>query len=141
MIPYLARHRDLLTVLFTALAARALVPIVANVFHHSSYFLVTDDSYEYVRLAESLTVGTFAQNGVVDVLRTPGYPLLVTLGVFAGHPIGLTIVLQVILGSVAAVLVYALAHGMAEFTGCRDSRQIAFFAGLFYALAARGRRG
>ena len=125
-------HEALL--LLTALTARLLVPILASGFHDISYFVATDDSHEYLGLAESLTEGSFSMNGVAEVMRTPGYPLLVALGVLAGHPIGFTILLQVVLGGAAAVIVYALALHVAEYIGCRDSRRVALLAGLFYAL-------
>ena len=127
-------RRDVLTVLATALVARLLVPIVASSVHDIRYFLPTDDSYEYLRLAESVTAGTFSQDGAAEVLRTPGYPLLVALGALTGHPIGLTILLQIALGGVGAVIVYSLAQDMATSLGRRDSRRIASFSGLLYAL-------
>ena len=127
-------HRNLFIVLSTALLARGLVPVVASAFHDISYFLLTDDSYEYFQLAESLTAGHFVRNGVAEVLRTPGYPLLVALGVAAGHPIGLTLLLQVLLGGVAAVTVYVLAQHMAASLGSQDSQRVALFSGLLYAL-------
>ena len=125
-------HEALL--LLTALTARLLVPILASGFHDISYFVATDDSHEYLGLAESLTEGSFSMNGVAEVMRTPGYPLLVALGVLVGHPIGFTILLQVVLGGAAAVIVYALALHVAEYIGCRDSRRVALLAGLFYAV-------
>ena len=108
---------DLLTVRATALVARLLVSIVATAVHGAPYFLPTDDSYEYLRLGESLAAGSFSQDGVAEVLRTPGYPLLVALGAVTGHPIGLTILLQVAIGGVGAAIVYALAHQMATALG------------------------
>ena len=125
---------DLLTVGATALVARLLVSIVATAVHDAPYFLPTDDSYEYLRLGESLAAGSFSQDGVAEVLRTPGYPLLVALGAVTGHPIGLTILLQVAIGGVGAAIVYALAHQMATALDCQDSRRIALVAGLAYAL-------
>ena len=129
------RRRDLLAVLTVALLARLLVPIVATVVHDVGSLLEAHaDSPPYLGLAESLTGGHFTRNGAPEVLRTPGYPLFVALGVFIGHPIGLTILLQVILGSLAAVTVYALAEDTTASLGYRDSRRVALLAGLFYAL-------
>ena len=130
------RRRDLLAVLTVALLARLLVPIVATTVGHDvgSLLEVNGDSPEYLRLADSLTGGHFTHNGVPEVLRTPGYPLFVALGVFIGHPIGLTILLQVILGSLAAVTVYALAEDTTASLGYCDARRVALSAGLFYAL-------
>ena len=125
---------DLLAIGATALVARLLVSIVATAVHDATYFLATDDSYEYLRLAEALTTGSFSQDGVAEVLRTPGYPLLVALGTLTGHPIGLTVLLQIALGGVAAAIIYALAQHVATSLGCQDSRRIALFAGLLYAL-------
>ena len=129
------RRRDLLAVATVALLARLLVPIVATVVHDLGSLLEAHaDSPQYLALAESLTGGHFTRNGVPEILRTPGYPLFVALGVFIGHPIGLTILLQVIVGSLAAVTVYALAEHTTASLGHRDSRRVALSAGLFYAL-------
>ena len=129
------RRRDLVTVLVVALVARLLVPVTANVVHDVGNLLNAHaDSHQYLQLAESLTTGYFARNGVTELLRTPGYPLLVALGVFIGLPIGLTILVQVILGSVAALIVYALAQRTTTSLGYRDSRRVALSAGLLYAL-------
>ena len=128
------RRHELLLVLLAALFARLLVPIIAGTFRDISYFSISDDSHQYLQLAESLTAGSFYRDGAAEVLRTPGYPLLVALGVLAGQPIGLTILLQVVLGGMAAVLVYALAQRLAARLGCRNSRRVALFAGLLYAL-------
>ena len=117
-----------------ALLARAVVPIVAAAFHGIDYLLLTDDGHQYLQLAESLTAGDFSRNGAAEVLRVPGYPLLVALGVWAGHPIGLTIFIQTVLGGVTAVMVYALAQQIAVSIGRRDARRIALAAGLLYAL-------
>ena len=125
-------HHGLL--LLTAMSVRLLVLALASGFHDIGYFVATDDSHEYLGLAESLTEGSFSKNGVPEVMRTPGYPLLVALGVLAGHPIGFTVLLQVVLGGAAAVIVYALAVHVATYLGLRDSRRVGLLAGLFYAL-------
>ena len=130
------RRRDLVTVLVAALLARLLVPVTTSVVHDAGNFFLdmNADSHQYLQLAQSLTTGHFAQNSVVELLRTPGYPLLVALGVFIGLPIGLTILVQVILGSVAALIVYALAQHTTTSLGYGDPRRVALSAGLLYAL-------
>ncbi|MXZ71430.1 MAG: hypothetical protein F4Z04_07985 [Acidobacteria bacterium] len=134
MTAILQTRRDHWIVLAAALLARAVVPIIAIVSHGVDYLLLTDDSHEYLRLAESLTAGSFSRDGEPELLRTPGYPLLVALGVLAGAPIGLTIAIQTALGGVAAVVVYALARQAGGSLGCRDTRPVALAAGLIYAL-------
>ena len=129
------RHRDLLAVFTVALLARLLVPVIATAVHDVGNLLHANaDSLQYLGLAESLTGSHFMRNGVPEILRTPGYPLFVALGVWLGYPIGLTIFLQVILGSLAGVIVYVLAEHVTASLGHRDSRRVALLAGLFYAL-------
>ena len=122
-------------VLSVAVLARSVTPIVAGAVQDIGNLIHWNiDSQQYIQLAESLTTGHFVLNGLPEVLRTPGYPLLVALGVSVGHPIGLTILLQIALGGVATLMVHTLAQQMALTLGRRDSRRIALLAGLFYAL-------
>ena len=72
--------------------------------------LNTPDTPSYVAPAESLLAdGTFSRNGVPEIVRTPGYPLLLTIGLRFGHFEPLTVVLQIILSVASVALVYHLA--------------------------------
>jgi 4-amino-4-deoxy-L-arabinose transferase-like glycosyltransferase len=69
------------------------------------------DSDSYVDTATSLaTTGTFTHAGKPDIVRTPGYPLLLVPGVWLGGTVGWGIALQCVLNLVTILLVYDLAY-------------------------------
>ncbi len=94
-----------------------------------SYFADFPDGVGYLQLADSLAFrGEFARDGLPEIERTPGYPLFIALGARIGHPIGVTVALQAILGALSAVLVFKMTLRV---TG---SRLAASAAGLLFAV-------
>ena len=72
--------------------------------------LHSGDTPTYVAPAESLLAhGTFAVRGVAEIYRTPGYPLFLTAGLWAGHVELVTVALQMVLSLASILLVYHLA--------------------------------
>ena len=68
----------LVLALAIALLARALLPIAAWQTHGDQRAFLTQDSHEYLSLAESLaTTGSYATDGQPELRRVPGYPALV----------------------------------------------------------------
>jgi 4-amino-4-deoxy-L-arabinose transferase-like glycosyltransferase len=67
------------------------------------------DSPSYIRAAEALVrMKSFGPPGHPEVIRTPGYPLLLTLGVWLGPLDAVTTILQSALGCLTAWLVYRI---------------------------------
>src|SRR5258708_414043 len=68
------------------------------------------DSQSYLRPAPALaTQLRFADaEGRPELMRTPGYPLLLMMGVWVGAPILVAIVAQLILSAAMVALVYAI---------------------------------
>ncbi|HVW37641.1 MAG TPA: hypothetical protein VHB99_10065, partial [Pirellulales bacterium] len=67
------------------------------------------DSPGYIRAAEALVqTKSFGLPGKPEVIRTPGYPLLLTLGVWLGRLDAVTTVLQSVLGCLTAWFVYRI---------------------------------
>ena len=121
-------------ILLLALLARVLVPLGAMAVHGDSGVFHTPDTDSYLSTATSLVEeGRFAQNGVAEIRRTPGYPLLLAVGVLAGRPEAVTITLQILIGMLSVYGVYALARRLLTFGRPWDSR-VASLAALLYAL-------
>lgn len=110
------------------LAAVAAIATLTNF----TYFFLCDanfffpDSFTYLAPAQNLLrgLGFFEQPGVVETLRTPGYPLLLAL--FRTHPLPV-IVLQHLLN-------VALVGGVYLITRRRVSRSAALVAALLLAI-------
>ena len=67
------------------------------------------DSPSYIRAAEALVqTGTFGPPGTPELIRTPGYPLLVSVGVWLGQIDAATIALQIVLGGLTTWLIYRI---------------------------------
>ncbi len=103
-------HR--LNILLLALALRAALILGAwSQGHGTNEPFLAPDSASYLETATSLaTTGTFTRAGEPDVVRTPGYPLLLVPGVWLGSPVGWGLTLQMLLSLLAIVIVYDLAH-------------------------------
>lgn len=101
-------HKRALTIIL-AMAAILRLALLASAWNHPLR-VQTPDSESYLALARSLvTSGTFTQGGEVELFRTPGYPLFLTLGVLLGpdgwHAI---VLLQILLDLATAYLAYRL---------------------------------
>ena len=57
---------------------------------------------------ELLASGNFAVNNVPEVIRTPGYPLFLTIGLFAHNVEVITITLQIILSIISCYLIFLI---------------------------------
>jgi 4-amino-4-deoxy-L-arabinose transferase-like glycosyltransferase len=87
------------------------------------------DTDSYLDPARELVrSGNFATGGEPDVFRTPGYPLLLALGVAAGRPEIVTVALQILLSCATAYAVYNLARSTL------DSERAAVTAVVLYAV-------
>ena len=57
---------------------------------------------------ELLASGNFAVNNVPEVIRTPGYPLFLTIGLFAHNVEVITIALQIIISTISCYLIFLI---------------------------------
>ena len=97
-------------ILLLALLLR--VALFAAAWHNAPdlHTLVAIDTISYAAPAESLLAdGTFSRDGAPEIVRTPGYPLLLTVGLLLGHVELVTIALQIILSVASVALIYDLA--------------------------------
>jgi 4-amino-4-deoxy-L-arabinose transferase-like glycosyltransferase len=116
-------------VLGLALLLRALLPALGYLFTHDATIFYTPDSVSYIVPArELLAHHRFFSYGAPEILRTPGYPLLLTVGLLLGPFDFVTIVLQMLLGCVTVYVVYQ--------TACLlfDCERTALIAAALYAI-------
>ncbi len=116
-------------VLTLAFVIRALLPVTAAVTTADREVFHSPDTASYTALTcELAETGRFARHGEPEIVRTPGYPLLLLPGIVIGRPELITIALQVILSCLTAYLVYRIALLLFE------SRRIATVCCLLYAV-------
>lgn len=122
------RFLSLKNILFVALFVRVLLFVLVliktpdlNVFHSA-------DTGWYVRLAtELIEHGRFWSGEIPELIRTPGYPLMLVLGLWAGHVEIITIALQIVMSTATCYLIYLTAQ---QFT---TNKQTASIAALLFA--------
>lgn len=118
----------LLTILFVAFLLRAALPTAAYLLNYDANVFMAIDTKTYVCPAISIIENwTFSCNDRPEILRTPGYPLLLIPGLLLGCWEGFTIVLQIILGVITVFLVYKTS--LVVFSNQKAS----LFAAAFYA--------
>jgi len=98
---------SLAVIMCVALCTRALLPLVAYSLTNDPHIFKLPDTSSYLACAESLSrTGSFAVGGVPEIVRTPGYPILLAPGILLGHVTAVTILLQLCLGCATVWLVY-----------------------------------
>lgn len=106
-------------ILCAALCVRVLLPLIAYTWTRDARIFNTPDTASYRACAESLArTGSFSIGGIPEIVRTPGYPVLLVPGVALGHVTAVTVWLQIVLGCVTVLLVYRVAFIL---TGSRPS--------------------
>jgi hypothetical protein len=97
-------------ILMLALALRAALFAAACHNAPDLHTLNENDTPSYIAPAQSLLAhGTFSPDDAPEIVRTPGYPLLLTVGLRLGHVEVVTIALQIIISVASILLVYHLA--------------------------------
>ena len=101
-------RRMLGILLIGALLLRALLPIVVLLLNGESQAFHAPDTSGYILLAKQLlSSGSFGGTSP-ELIRTPGYPLLMILGLSLGSLELVTIVLQILLSTATVALVYGV---------------------------------
>jgi len=104
------RSRVLWGVLVLAFALRVLVPLFAAAVTRDPAVYHAPDTISYLTPARELAeTGSFTSNGRSEIIRSPGYPLLLVPGVLAGRVELVTIGLQALLGCATVYFVYKIA--------------------------------
>lgn len=99
--------RTLAAIMCAAICTRALLPFIAYSWTRDARIFKAPDTASYLACAESLArTGSFSAGGIPEIVRTPGYPLLLLPGVLLGHVTAVTLLLQLLLGCATVWLVY-----------------------------------
>lgn len=103
-------YAGMAAILCAAFAVRALLPILAYAVARDDRIFAAPDTASYLACAESIVrSGRFAGvGGAPEIVRTPGYPLLLVPGVALGRVAPVTVALQVILGCITVWLVHRM---------------------------------
>ena len=110
-------------------ALRIGLVAVAWAISRNPQIFTSGDTGGYVALAHALAQsGRFAQAGIPEMSRTPGYPLFMAPGAWLGHLTLITLALQLVLGVASIAMIYWL-----TFDAFGD-RKAAVIASLLYAL-------
>jgi 4-amino-4-deoxy-L-arabinose transferase-like glycosyltransferase len=96
-------------VLILALLLRALLPILGYLRTRDIAIFYDPDTDTYLTPAKELIVyHRFFSAGTPEIVRTPGYPLLLTLGLSLQHLEIVTILAQIIISCFTVYLVYVI---------------------------------
>jgi Dolichyl-phosphate-mannose-protein mannosyltransferase len=116
-------------VLGLALFLRALFPISGYLYTRDATIFYTPDTASYIVPARELvTHHRFFSDGAPEVIRTPGYPLLLTAGLLLDRLELATITLQVLISCFTVFMVYQTACLLFE------REDIAIIAAVLYAI-------
>jgi hypothetical protein len=86
---------------------RLLFPVIGYAHARSTSIFLDPDTDTYILPARSLIVAhRFYTGGTPEIIRTPGYPILLTLGLFDHHLIRTTVLVQIMLSCATIYLVY-----------------------------------
>lgn len=124
-----APSRALYYVLALGFFLRILLPVLGYAHAHDSQIFLNPDTATYVAPTHELLADhRFYSDGHPEIIRTPGYPLLLTVGLALHHLTAITIFLQVLLSTLTIYLVYASANVVFE------SEHAALAAAALYAV-------
>ena len=116
-------------VLGLALFLRTLLPILGYCYTRDVTIFYTPDTASYIVPARELVAHhRFFSDGAPEIIRTPGYPLLLTVGLLLGRLELATITLQILLSCFTVFMVYRTACLLFE------REEIAIIAAGLYAI-------
>jgi hypothetical protein len=99
------------SILWLALFLRTLLPILGYFYTRDVTIFYTPDTASYVGPARELIAHhRFFCDGAPEIVRTPGYPLLLTAGLQLGRLEAATIAFQILLSCFTVYMVYRTAY-------------------------------
>ena len=92
-----------------AFLLRSVLPLAAIYFTKDKNIFYSPDTLSYLKPArEVINTGYFRTGSLPEIVRTPGYPLLLTLGILSKHVEITTIIIQIIISCLTVYLVYKI---------------------------------
>jgi 4-amino-4-deoxy-L-arabinose transferase-like glycosyltransferase len=123
------KYLKLRYIILVGLILRIAFPVLVFSLSKDVNVFYDNDTIEYIDPARSLiTSGLFTANGLPEIERTPGYPLLLIPGIISGHVELVTIALQILLSCFCVFIVYKI--GILLF----DSHEISLLCAGLYAV-------
>ncbi len=112
-----------------ALCLRILLPTIGYFYTRDVTIFIAPDTASYVEPARELIAShRFFTDGAPEIIRTPGYPLLLTAGLLLGRLALITIGFQIVLSCFTVYMVYRTSRLLFE------KEQIALVAAALYAM-------
>ena len=100
--------------LLVTLLSRLALPLVVYEIHRNPGVFFTPDGLSYLELAESIAhSGTYRTSSGIELARVPGFPSMLAIGVWLGHPVPATLALHLLLGLLTTGLCYAIGRDLA----------------------------
>ena len=117
-------------ILGVALFVRSLLPVLAYLYTRDLTVFHAQDTATYVEPARQLIAhGRFStSDGTPDIIRTPGYPLLLLPGLLLDRLEPVTVTFQILISCFTVYLVYRTAYLLFE------SETVALLAAALYAI-------
>ena len=108
-------------ILSVALLIRSFIPILAYFYTHDVTIFQVPDTASYVEPARQLIAqwSFLCHDGTPEIIRTPGYPILLVLGLSLDRLDLVTITLQILISCFTVYLVYRTADLVFESRGSR----------------------
>lgn len=107
--------RRIWVILLISLLIRGALPLTSFLTVHDIAVFHNDDSRSYIRPAKSLIEeGRFYSKGKPEVIRTPGYPVLLIPGLGFDRAVLITVSLQVLIGCATVYLVFVITRRLTE---------------------------
>lgn len=120
---------DIWQVLGFALFLRILLPVLGYLHTRDVTIFYSPDTETYVAPARELIVHhRFFFHGAPEILRPPGYPILLTVGLLLGRLESVTILLQILLSCFTVYMVYLTAQLLFH------RKSVAIIAAMLYAI-------
>ncbi|MBI1883481.1 MAG: glycosyltransferase family 39 protein [Chlamydiae bacterium] len=119
----------LLCFILLAFALRLVLGVISLLFTHDFSVFHSPDSVTYLLPAQAmLSLGAFSTHGISEIVRTPGYPLFLDMGLKIGRWEIVTITLQILLSCATVFLIFKLAMLLFE------NVRVALISAFLYAL-------
>lgn len=123
------KYHSIWGILLLSFIIRGSLPIIAFIVNRDYSVFHVIDTDRYIKTAiELVSSGTFSLNGIPEVVRTPGYPVLLIPGILSGNLEAVTIFIQIILSCLTTYFVYRIALLLF------DNIKVATLSALLYAI-------